>query len=45
MSVTGVTPEQEYLKNSDLKREDIDTLREWVKTQHHLPPISGKTRR
>ncbi|XP_073975248.1 alpha-tocopherol transfer protein-like isoform X2 [Rhodnius prolixus] len=40
MSVTGVTPEQEYLKNSDLKREDIDTLREWVKTQHHLPPIS-----
>ncbi|KAK9499788.1 hypothetical protein O3M35_002760 [Rhynocoris fuscipes] len=40
MSIKGVTAEQEYFKNPELKREEIDTLKEWVKTQDHLPPIS-----
>ncbi|KAK9500991.1 hypothetical protein O3M35_002133 [Rhynocoris fuscipes] len=40
MPVEGITAEEEYLKNPDLKREDIVMLNEWVKTQEQLPPIS-----
>ncbi|XP_046964463.1 clavesin-1-like isoform X2 [Vanessa cardui] len=29
--------EKEYEKNSDISREDIEKLREWLKTQPHLP--------
>lgn len=33
----GITADEEYSKNPDLKKEDIQALRSWMKTQPHLP--------
>ncbi|BET00529.1 CRAL/TRIO domain [Nesidiocoris tenuis] len=40
MSTKAVTAEQEYAKNPDLKKEDIEKLQEWAATKNHLPKIS-----
>jgi len=37
MSVRRVTAEEEYAKNPDLKKEEVDKLREWMSSQPHLP--------
>ncbi|XP_066908008.1 alpha-tocopherol transfer protein-like [Halyomorpha halys] len=37
MSVKPVTACQEYLKNPDLKKEDIESLRNWVLSQPQFP--------
>lgn len=36
-----VTVQDEYRKNPDLKKESVEELLEWAKTQPHLPRISG----
>lgn len=41
MSTKTVTVEDEYRKNPELKKEDVNELLEWAKTQPHLPKISG----
>lgn len=33
--------EDEYRKNPELKKEDVERFLEWGKTQPHLPEISG----
>uniref|UniRef100_A0A8D8X3K5 Uncharacterized protein n=1 Tax=Cacopsylla melanoneura TaxID=428564 RepID=A0A8D8X3K5_9HEMI len=35
--IKRITVEEEYKKNPDLKKEDIQTLRTWITTQPHLP--------
>lgn len=37
MSLTLATAEQEYQRNPELKKEDIEKLREWIRTKPHLP--------
>ncbi|XP_075231069.1 alpha-tocopherol transfer protein-like [Lycorma delicatula] len=37
MRVTPITADEEYRKNPELKKEDIAELRQWMKTQPHLP--------
>lgn len=37
MSVVSVTLEEIYQKEPQLKKEDIQQLREWAKKQPHLP--------
>lgn len=41
MKIQSITVEEEYRKNSDLKRKYIQELLEWIKAQPHLPPVSG----
>lgn len=36
------TVEEEKRKNPQLKQADIDTMREWVDSQPHLPPVTGR---
>lgn len=33
---------EEYAKNKELRKEDIEILKEWMCKQPHLPDISGK---
>lgn len=33
--------EKEYGKNSKLRREDVQQLKDWVEKQAHLPKITG----
>ncbi|KAI5695673.1 hypothetical protein M8J75_001756 [Diaphorina citri] len=35
--IKGITADEEYKKNPDLKKEDIQALRQWMLTQPHLP--------
>ncbi|XP_053616917.1 alpha-tocopherol transfer protein-like isoform X2 [Plodia interpunctella] len=35
--IKQITMEKEYEKNPDISPEDIDKLRQWLKTQPHLP--------
>lgn len=42
MPVNFINVEDEYQKNQDLKKEDVQLLQEWVQSQAHLPPISGE---
>ncbi|KAL1453850.1 hypothetical protein WDU94_010159 [Cyamophila willieti] len=35
--IKGITAEEEYKKNPDLKKEDVQALRTWMTTQAHLP--------
>lgn len=37
----SVTVEDEYRRNPEMKKEDVQELLEWAKTQPHLPQISG----
>lgn len=38
-----IAVEEEYQRNpEELKKEDVETIQEWLKTQPHLPAISGK---
>jgi hypothetical protein len=32
----------EFAKNPELKKEDLQELKCWLGTQEHLPPISGR---
>lgn len=32
-----ITAEEEYLKNPELKKDDIKKLRQWFEKQSHLP--------
>lgn len=36
----NATAEEEYLKDSELKREDVAELVKWTKTQPHLPLVT-----
>lgn len=36
-----LTVAEELKKNPSLKQQDIDSLREWVTKQQHLPHVSG----
>jgi hypothetical protein len=31
----------EFTKNPEVKKEDLEELKFWLSTQEHLPPISG----
>lgn len=31
----------EFAKNPEVKKEDLEELKSWLRTQEHLPPISG----
>lgn len=33
--------EEEFKKNSELREEDLNHLREWLSKQPHLPPVTG----
>ncbi|KAL1130520.1 hypothetical protein AAG570_011766 [Ranatra chinensis] len=39
MSSTPVSLEEEYMKNPDLKKEDIETLKQWAQSQQNIPEI------
>lgn len=32
----------EFAKNPELKKKDLEELKCWLGTQEHLPPISGR---
>jgi hypothetical protein len=32
---------KEFTKNPEVKKEDLEELKSWLRTQEHLPPISG----
>jgi hypothetical protein len=39
-----ITAQEEFAKDKQLKRENIEYLREWMSKQPHLPTaITGKT--
>ena len=40
--VKKITLEDEFQKNKDLKKEDLQNLKDWCSKQAHLPPIPGK---
>lgn len=42
MSTRPVTAEEEYERNSSLKKEDIADLRSWMRSQPHLPIVNGQ---
>lgn len=35
-------PEEQYAKNKLLKREDVQSLREWAEKEAHLPKVTGE---
>jgi hypothetical protein len=35
--MSPITAEEEFSKNSNLKRENIELLRSWIAKQPHLP--------
>lgn len=35
------TCDAEYLKDTKIKKEDVQTLTEWVEKQSHMPKVSG----
>lgn len=35
------TVDEEYLKNMELRKEDVEVLKIWMLKQPHLPKISG----
>lgn len=39
------TAAEEYKKNAELKREDVQNLQEWVAKESHLPEIPGTSGR
>lgn len=42
MPLKTVDVEAEYKKDKGLKKEDVQTLKEWVEMQPHLPLMTGK---
>lgn len=40
MPIMEATLEGEFKRNKDLKKDDLDKLREWAESQPHLPKIS-----
>jgi hypothetical protein len=32
---------KEFTKNPEVKEEDLEELKSWLRTQEHLPSISG----
>jgi hypothetical protein len=32
---------KEFTTNPEVKEEDLEELKSWLRTQEHLPPISG----
>uniref|UniRef100_A0A336MDN5 CSON013467 protein n=2 Tax=Culicoides sonorensis TaxID=179676 RepID=A0A336MDN5_CULSO len=38
--MSKITVEDEYRKNPELKKEDVESLIQWAKSQPHLPPVS-----
>lgn len=41
MLVKFITAEEEYKRNKELKKEDVESLKQWMSKQNHLPTISG----
>lgn len=42
-STTPITADEEYAKNPEISKENIEDLRKWIVTQPHLPQnIPGK---
>jgi len=42
-SIVPITADEEYAKNPEISRENIEDLRKWIVTQPHLPQnIPGK---
>ncbi|XP_068087045.1 alpha-tocopherol transfer protein-like [Anabrus simplex] len=39
---SSITVEEEFRKNPELKKQDLDELRDWMKSQAHLPKISDE---
>lgn len=41
-SIVPITADEEYAKNPEISRENIEELRKWLTTQPHIPQqISG----
>lgn len=45
MGLKKITAEEEYEKNSELKKDDVLILKDWVEKQAYLPRISGKNKK
>jgi hypothetical protein len=41
MTATQVNTDDEFAKNPELKKKDLQELKCWLGTQMHLPPVSG----
>jgi hypothetical protein len=41
MTETQVNTNDEFAKNPELKKKDVQELKCWLGTQMHLPPVSG----
>lgn len=43
-SIVPITADEEYAKNPEISKENIEDLRKWIATQPHLPQnIPGKS--
>ncbi|XP_077290372.1 alpha-tocopherol transfer protein-like [Arctopsyche grandis] len=40
MAMTSVTVEEEFKKNSQLSKDSLDSMRDWIEKQPHLPKLS-----
>lgn len=38
----NITVEEEYKKNPEISREDVQEILDWVATQPHLPKMNGE---
>lgn len=36
-SVVPITAEEEYEKNPEISKENIETIKKWIESQPHLP--------
>jgi hypothetical protein len=41
MTATLMNTKDEFAKNPELKKEDLQELKCWLDTQEHLPSVSG----
>lgn len=39
-----IKKEEEYKKNKNLNRSDVNTVQEWIKKQPHLPQLNGASK-
>lgn len=43
-SIVPITAEEEYLKNPEISKQNIEDLKTWMATQPHLPQsVPGKS--